>query len=143
MYFTYISFCFILFTAVPEETFPIIDKCQLNSSKQIDEETCEVLTNSHGLNITCSIYQFFPDITIHFRHSSNEVDVIASSTWDNIDQTKNKRITIHASPSSNPYTCIVSDFPGPDHGSDVSAKIIVSLDPGDDQKKGTSTSKYI
>ena len=136
------KFNFRFFIALPEDTSPMIDKCNLNSGEQIDEETCTVVTQLPYLNITCSINGYFPDISINFQHASQTIEAIATSTLENADQTINKSVTIQASPSSEPYICVLTDIPGPDPVSNIYAKIIIESAQDHSNDSSGATSKY-
>ena len=64
------------------------------------------------MNITCSVYEFFPSIDLYFLHNSTKVAVEESREVINADGTKNKSATITAVPSTDPYVCVASDIPG-------------------------------
>ena len=96
-----------LFTAPPESPFPTIEGCRAIAHGQ----PC-VLTTYLARDITCSVFQYYPNITLHFRHNSNIMKTIKHEQNENTDLTKNKSITITAVASEEPYICAASNVPG-------------------------------
>ena len=122
LYQTYISPFQII--AVPHEPFPSIDAC--NSSSYTESgQSCVITTPS--INITCSVRAYFPNISLTFCHKSENVSRIAVESV-NSDGTKNKLVTIGASPNDEPYICTASNFlDSPDY--DKSAVIYIKALP--------------
>ena len=100
---------FVYHTASPLPPYPIVDKCENHSSRQISD--CAVATVS-PTNITCSVHMYYPSIDLYFQHASVEVPVLLQREWNNTDGTRNKSVTITAVPSGDPYTCVASNIPG-------------------------------
>ena len=95
-------------TAPPRALFPTIMGCR---NQTVNGQNCNV-TTSHDLSITCTVNDYYPEITLYFRHKSKTVENQTSSIWNNTDWTMNKTVTITALPSDDPYICVASDIPG-------------------------------
>ena len=74
-------------------------------------QNCSFITSS-PVNITCSVFGYYPHVTLQFWHKSAEVPTLLFKEWNNTDWTKNKAITTTAVSSDDPYVCIASDIPG-------------------------------
>ena len=96
--------------APPHTPFPVIKYCMVNS-EQTAEGNCSLHAVS-AVNLTCSIWGYYPDITLYFRHDSVRLKSIQTKEWNNTDWTRNKEITVAAEPSDVPYTCVAADVPG-------------------------------
>ena len=103
-----IVFFFSTMTAPPRAPFPTIMECR---NQTVNGQNCNI-TTSHDLNITCTVHDYYPEITLYFRHKSKHVETQSSSVWNNTDWTINKNVTIVAVPSDDPYICVASDIPG-------------------------------
>ena len=102
---------FSTITAPPRTPFPTIMECR---NQTVNGQNCNVTMSHdlHGLSITCTVHDYYPEITLYFRHKSKNVDNQTSSVWNNTDWTMNKTVTITAVPSDDPYICVASDIPG-------------------------------
>ena len=98
--------CF--FTAPPLSPFPVIQECSNNP--EILGQPCSLLKNS--MNITCSVFDYFPSISLSFLHKSETVASLKSVEWNNTDRTRSKSVTIEAHANDDPYICVASDIPG-------------------------------
>ena len=98
-------------TAPPRTPFPVIKDCMMISSEQIEEINCSFLVTA-AVNLTCSVFGYYPDITLYFRHNSMRLNSIHTDEWNNTDWTRNKEITIAAEASDIPYICVAGDIPG-------------------------------
>ena len=83
----------------------------MDSSKQIEEINCSFLVTA-AVNLTCSVFGYYPDITLYFRHNSMRLDYFQTREWNNSDGSKNKDIIITAKASDVSYTCVAADIPG-------------------------------
>ena len=110
--FNYLS-C-LCFTATPKAPFPTIQECQelLYTSGSLDTDDTCILGTESAINITCSVYEFFPNINLYFLHYSAKVEAVETREVINADGTKNKSVTITAVPSIDPYVCVASDILG-------------------------------
>ena len=72
------------------------------------------------MNITCSVYEYYPSIDIHFRFKSKNIETIQTEEWNNTDGTQNRSITITADVSDEPYVCAATNIPGYDQEERVS-----------------------
>ena len=95
--------------AYPRDPFPSIGECAEFAPSRVTD--CNVHTAS-PINITCSVDMYFPAIELFFRHAFIKIDVLSSRQWNNTDGTRNKSVTITASPSNDPYVCVASNIPG-------------------------------
>ena len=99
-------------TVPPRTPFPVIEECQNKATGQTIGDNCSLVTPS-ALNITCSVFEFFPDITLYFRNAGwMKVETLVSREVTSSDGTKNKSVTITADPSTELYVCVASDIPG-------------------------------
>ena len=98
-------------TAPPRTPFPVIKDCMMDSSEQIWERNCSFLVTA-AVNLTCSVFGYYPDITLYFRHNSLRLDSVKNNEWNNTDGSKNKEVTITAEASDAPYVCVAGDIPG-------------------------------
>ncbi|XP_063959099.1 uncharacterized protein LOC135154839 [Lytechinus pictus] len=108
------NFTYIRLFSPPIEPYPIINQCQrkegsINSTSP--PKGCRISTDTI-VNITCSVFGFYPDINLFFLHGSSKVTNFKSNEWENKDGSKNKTILIEARVSDRPYVCIASDIPG-------------------------------
>lgn len=55
---------------------------------------------------------YYPELDLFFLHGSQKMTDITTSESTNIDETKNKSISIKASASETPYVCVASGIPG-------------------------------
>ena len=95
-------------TADPKEPYPIIQNCV---HEETEEENCNISVSS-PVNISCSIHEYFPHVTLYFRHKEQNLESTISFEQNNADGTKNKSITVIAVASDFPYICVASDIPG-------------------------------
>ena len=95
-------------TADPKEPYPIIQNC---AHEETGEENCNISVSS-PVNISCSIHEYFPNVTLYFQHKGQNLENTISFEQNNADGTKNKSITVIAVASDFPYTCVASDIPG-------------------------------
>ena len=100
-----------LYTAPPRAPVPKVEECHEYSDSQDTDDTCVIATES-AINITCSAYEFFPNINLYFLHNLANVVAVESRERNNTDWTRNRSVTITAVPSTNPYVCVASDIPG-------------------------------
>ena len=100
---------YIFPAASPITPFPLINECRGFEDGQITD--CSIAITS-PINITCSVYMYFPTIKLLFRHASTRVDAMTIREWNNTDGTRNKSVIITAVPSEDPYFCVASDIPG-------------------------------
>ena len=78
-----------------------------------NQMTCIIpSSSSKGTNITCSVHDYFPNITLSIYHWSSVLTPLLFSEWVNQDGTKHKSLTVNAVPSRDPYICEVSGVPG-------------------------------
>ncbi|XP_063959102.1 uncharacterized protein LOC135154841 [Lytechinus pictus] len=98
----------------PVEPYPIINQCQRKEGSMKStspSKGCRISTDT-PVNITCSVFGFYPDINLFFLHGSSKVTNFKSIEWENEDGSKNQTILIEARVSDRPYVCIASDVPG-------------------------------
>ena len=100
--------------------FPAITEC---TNETTNGENCS-LTASLEITITCTVSEYFPRISLYFRHGSRNITSLKSSVWNNPDGTLNKTATITAIPSDDPYICVASDIPGYEEGEQTAAIFI-------------------
>ena len=125
----------------PNTPFPVIEECKHKTREQTDDNSCSLVTSSPS-NITCSVFDFFPSISLKFRHHSSEPDHHGSSEVINTDGTINKSVTITAVPSTEPYVCVASDIPGSDgQEKDTSIFLYAPLPPSTSTVIAISTEK--
>ena len=79
----------------------------------MDDQDC-IIQSVPPVNITCSVFGYYPSIKLYFRQNSEKLDAINSAEWNNTDGTRNKAVTITVVSSDVPYTCVTSDIPGLD-----------------------------
>ena len=103
--------CNLFCAASPRTPLPTIEECKHISSEDIAKQNCSLATFS-PVNITCSVYEYYPSINLHFLSNSMEVDPVQSIETNNEDGTRNKAITITADSRDYPFVCQVSDIPG-------------------------------
>ncbi|XP_071493365.1 tyrosine-protein phosphatase non-receptor type substrate 1-like [Diadema antillarum] len=96
---------------LPVSLFPVIDVCDTNMERTTQNCT-QVLSIS--VVITCSVNNYFPNISIIFLHKQDVMEVLTSKETANNDGTKNKEIFIRANPSNEPYVCMAQWIPGID-----------------------------
>ena len=101
--------CFLLIEAPPRSPYPSIEQCLQNTTG--NEQDCS-LHIALPINITCTIFGYFPDISLYFRLNSTSLQSsVQSREWENTDGTINKEITVTAETSDVPYTCVAADIP--------------------------------
>ena len=106
------TYAFALFiAAAPKTPFPLIKECNHGIGRQNEGHNCSFATDS-AVNVTCSVSDYFPSITLYFRHELAKVEARESEETNNVDGTKNKSVTIIAVPDDDPYVCVASDIPG-------------------------------
>ena len=98
---------FFFIAAPPEGSYPVIAECKSTKKGQ----AC-ILSTQSTINITCSVFRYYPDISLLFRHNLAEVESVESQESVNSDLTLNKSVTITAVSSDEPYTCVTSNVPG-------------------------------
>eukprot|EP00057_Strongylocentrotus_purpuratus_P024839 XP_011679313.1 PREDICTED: uncharacterized protein LOC105445463 [Strongylocentrotus purpuratus] len=98
--------------APPTEPYPVIDKCAEKESSGFNSTNpCKILINT-TIIITCSAMNYYPELDLFFLHGSQKMTDIITSEKTNIDETKNKSISIKASASETPYVCGCNDISG-------------------------------
>ena len=83
----------------------MIEGC--NSSRQY----C-VIHTLHPIDITFSVYGYYPDIDLFMLHGANRLDILNVEEAVNDDGTKSKSISIRATVSETEYVCVASHIPG-------------------------------
>ena len=107
------------FSAPPQRPFPSITQCLRNATGQSPIETCNLHNISSPIIITCSVFGYYPAITLFFRHNSSKLEKFQTREWNNTDGTRNKTITVTAEASDFPYTCVAADIHGSVNGEQV------------------------
>ena len=79
----------------------------------MNDQDC-IIQSVPPVNITCSVFGYYPSIKLYFRQNSDILDNVRSAEWNNTDGTRNKAVTITVVSSDVPYTCVTSDIPGLD-----------------------------
>ena len=111
--FNFPSLCCFPHTAPPSTPFPIIEECEdfhNTEEPEEDEQNCSLIGLS--VNITCSAFGFFPNISLSFRHNSSNIVTFRLMESNNTDGTRNKSVMIQAFASDEPYVCVAADIPG-------------------------------
>ena len=101
-----------IFSAPPQTPFPSITQCPLNATGQSPIQTCSLHNISSPIIITCSVFGYYPAITLYFRHNASKLETFQTREWNNTDGTRNKTITVTTDASDIPYTCVAADIPG-------------------------------
>ena len=99
--------------ASPQEPYPSINECSTNTSSDTNDQSCTI-QSMPPVNITCSVFGYYPSITLYFRQTAEILDAVNSAQWNNTDGTRNKAVTVTAVSSHVAYTCVASDIPGLD-----------------------------
>ena len=110
-------------TAPPRLPYPTIDECA--NMYGIESAGNCTITTLYQLNITCSVFEFFPIIELSFRHEGTVVKSLKSSEWNNADGTKNMSVTITVTTSKEPYVCVASDIPGSDQVEEKTTMVFI------------------
>lgn len=105
-YTVHISHYFYSSTAPPSSPFPIIKECMHHGI----DMNCSLIT--WAANITCSVFRYFPSISLAFWHESNMMPIMSTIEESNSDGTRNMSIRAAAAPSSDPFICVASGIPG-------------------------------
>ena len=102
---------FFFRAAYPWEPFPYIHECDTTKGSFTDNHKC-ILQSVPPMNVTCSVFGYYPSISLYFQQNATKLDAISSAEWNNTDGTRNKTVTITAVSGDVSYTCLASDVPG-------------------------------
>ena len=94
--------------ATPRSPYPVVQECP---HETIARKNCSL--DVPAANITCSVFEYFPDISLSVFHKSVILGDLRSVKWNNTDGTMNKAVTVAALASDDPYVCVASfSIPG-------------------------------
>ena len=113
-----------LLPGTPLQPFPVIEECSLDTQEQANKPTCN-LSTAFPVNITCSVFNYFPDITLQFWHTSAILPSLIFTEINNTDWTRNKSVSITASADDAPYICVATDIPGYDEREELASRIYI------------------
>ena len=103
----------------------------------MSNQSCIIQSVPH-VNITCSVFGYYPSITLYYRQNSEILDAVRSTEWNNTDGTWNKSVTITAVSSDVLYTCVASDIPGLD-GQQRETNVVLAAAVEESTTEHTST----
>ena len=92
--------------------FPSIGECGHTPDLEARQPTCRVTGSRLPTRLTCSVYQYYPNISLHFLHKSSQLVPVETKEQTNNDMTRNKFIIVDVPVSEEPYECVASGIPG-------------------------------
>ena len=104
----------------------------------MNNQSC-IIQSVPPVNITCSVFGYYPSITLYFRQNSEVLDAVSSTEWNNTYSTRNKAVTITVVSSDVPYTCVASDIPGLDGQQRESNVVLAATEESTTEHTSTET----
>ena len=117
----------LFFTASPRLPFPWIGECGHIPDLEAKQPACRVTGSRLPTTLNCSVYQYYPNISLYFLHKSSQLVPVETKEHTNSDMTRNKFIIVDVPVSEDPYECVASGIPGFRTVHNRSVRIFVEL----------------
>ena len=111
---------------MPKEPFPSIKGCVHHPPEQPGHGFCTINSISTTEEVSCFVNEYYPSITLSFRHNSLGVAFVENGPSTNSDGTKNKSVTARVDISDQPYECVATDIPGSEPSLERSSEFYVT-----------------